>query len=93
MVNGNPDDFLETVYNGTSLEYSYNGRVFFTESYWADNQYWMVTYHCDDEGNDEDYLIKRAFSLDEDVVDYYVNAPIFEGKTFWEAEKDIEWLY
>ncbi len=95
MKNGKPNDFLETIYNGTDLEYTYKNRKYWTEGYAKDNLFWLVVYHCDDKAieDNEGYLINKGFSDGEAAVNYYVNQPIFDGKPFWDAEKDINWLY
>ena len=95
MKNGRPNDFLETVFDGPDLEYTYNGRRYWTEGFSKDGQCWLVVYRCDDKAveDGEGYLIYKGFPDCYSKVEYFVNSAIFEGKTFWEVEKDIDWLY
>ena len=89
MINGDPREFLETVYNGEDIIYRYNGIRYFYQGYTKEDGLHMevLKYDAVDEG-----LILDEVSHFSNTIEIFENAPIFEGKTFWQAEKDMEWL-
>ena len=51
----------------------------------------MIEMYCT-EPDDVDFYWSVFSDNDNYPVAEFENAPIFNGKTFWEAEKDIEWV-
>ncbi len=92
MINGDPKAFIEGLHYGDEHYFVYDGRKYFIQG--------LTT--------EEDGNFLEVFGLDPDNFDYhwiaysgknkpfpvaeFERAPIFNGKTFWEAEKDIEWV-
>lgn len=89
MINGDPYEFLEMVSNAQEILYLYKGVRYFYQGYTKNDGFHMEVFKYD--------AVNEGFVLNE-TTDYYhmieifENAPIFEGKTFWEVEKEIEWL-
>ena len=102
MINGNLEIFLDTGWFSEALLYL-NGRAYWCEAQYddatgknhffvySDNKYchailnqdgtfdWSYAY--EDYDSDRDLIKKR-----------FLQAKIFDGKTFWEVESEIAWL-
>lgn len=94
MKGGNVSDFIDqttfeecaVMYKG--VKYFFHGLMFDK----AKNEY---SYMIDVWDNDNNY-IKTVFSktspTSEKCLELAQNEPIFDGKTFWTAEADMEWV-
>ena len=90
MINGDSREFIDGLYYGDERFFMYNGKKYFVEGYSEDEKRILVVYIFEPADNDFEW---RAVS---NVRDYPVAefeaAKIFDGKSFWEVEKDIEWV-
>lgn len=92
MINGNPHDFLDTVYSGQDIVYIYNDIKYWFQGYRRDDGlYHMEVFQ--DEPPSENYILEIDEVSLEECYKKFIQSPIFGGKIFWEAEKDIEWVY
>ena len=94
MINGNASDFIE------NLSYEDNYAFFRGNKYFFNG--------CQVRKNDEGKIIEvrlEVYNLTENTmvfsiktpsiqkcIEAFENAEIFDGKTFWEAENEIEWV-
>ena len=90
MINGDPYEFLDMVYSGQEILYSYNGIRYFYQGYCKNDVFYMEIFKYD--FSNEGFVWKIKTDIDANSIEIFENAPIFEGKTFWEVEKEIEWL-
>ena len=88
MINGNPKEFLETLYNGEDTYFMFNKITYFAQGY-SLNEAWH--YEIVQENPTSDLVLWEYNGNIENVIASFENAEIFDGKKFWEAEKDIEW--
>lgn len=89
MINGDPHDFIETIYSGQDILYKFSNKKFWFQGYNKDGGFFMEIYHCEPPYED----IWSCLGSDSGQCgDAFQEAVIFNGKTFWEAEQDIEWL-
>lgn len=65
MINGNPNEFIATIYTCQDIVFVYDNV-----------KYWF-----------QGYIVAGEVHME-----VFQNTPFFNGKTFWEAEKDIEWV-
>lgn len=90
MINGNIQSFLEKLSGGENLEIRHNNIEFQIQGYHIKNIAYMemvqtkpfltgCIWKC--KGNDLKECNEKFF-----------NAKIFNNKTFWEAEQEIEWI-
>ena len=91
MIDGNPNEFLEAVYNGTDVYFIFDNKKYFGQGYNINNGKWhyeiyeintqqnAILWECTTETVDECYNL-------------FLLANIFNGKTFLEAESEIEWV-
>ncbi len=90
MINGNPYEFINTIYTCQDIIFAYQNI-----------QYWFQGYMTDDSVHMEVFQYKPAqdgyiWEYNGDSIsegqEAFQRALIFNGKTFWEAEKEIEWI-
>ncbi len=90
MINGDANEFIDGLYYGDERFFLYGGSKFLIEGWTKAGLRMLVLYAIEDPNNNFEW---RAFSDDGKYpVDKFEKAPIFNGKTFWEVEKDIEWV-
>ena len=90
MVNGNIDEFVDKLWCGEELIYTYNGKKYFSQGYLLDNgQYRFELQLWEPEGkmlwHVEGLTHQKSF-------DAFMEQPFFDGKTFWQVEQEIEWV-
>jgi len=90
MINGNPHDFIDTVYSGQDIIFVFHGIKYWFQGYTDNGKSHMeiFQYVPSSDGflwiHDDDSMLK--------CLEAFLDAPIFNGKTFWEAESEIEWV-
>ena len=90
MINGNPQEFVDTLHLGEEVLFEYRHSRFFAEGYnlskneavfrvdrWAPEPLETV-YEC------HDTSVSKC-------VERFLEETFFEGRSFWEVEKEIEW--
>ncbi len=108
MINGQLDQFLDTgwfteatlFYNGfiywceAQSDLTTNTTTFFIDKWAAENE--DNTYYHSLMEPDGTLIWERVFEITDTDMDRikqrFLEAPVFEGKTFWQVEKDIAWL-
>lgn len=91
MIDGDPHEFLKSIAFGQDTVYVYHGIKYWFQGYITSEGKWhMETYQY--EPYDDDWFWSYDCDPGEDDVKVFVEAPIFEGKTFWEVEQDIQWV-
>ncbi len=94
MKGGNVNKFIDqttyeecaVLYKG--IKYFFHGLIYDTEK----NIYSYVIDVWDKSGNYEKTVFDKTASSAEECLELAQNEPIYEGKTFWEAESDMEWV-
>jgi hypothetical protein len=94
MRGGNVNEFLDhSTYEECAI--LYNGKKYFfhglirnerKNTYSYDIEIWNTNHHF------EKRVFDGEYSSCEECMREALKQPIFEGKTFWEAEKDMEWV-
>ena len=94
MKGGNVNEFIDqttyqecaVIYKG--IKYFFHGIIYDRNS----NEYSYDIDIWDDSGNCVKTVFdERAYSK-EKCLELAQSAPIFNGKTFWEAEQEMEWV-
>ena len=94
MKNGNVSEFIDqTTYEECAVmymgaKYFFHGVIYDKEA----NEYSYDIDIWDDHGNYVRTIFSKKASSPEKCLELAQNEPIFEGKTFWEAEQDMEWV-
>ena len=90
MINGNIDEFMEKLLGGEELIYTYNGKKYFSQGYINDDgKYYFELQLWEPE---VDVLWSVTGLSNQDSLDAFLKEPLFDGKTFWEIEKEVEWV-
>lgn len=116
MINGNPEEFIESVCNCQDIAFIYKGEKYWYQGYTFDDGVWEVHMECyrmsdgkniwhydgsrltiaqASHGNtepDRKYIERHIERSIREGQKSFETSPIFDGKTFWEVEKEIEWV-
>ena len=90
MIGGDPNRFLEVIYSGQEIYFCYNNINYFYQGYWEDSYFFMEIWEYDNP--EHPYLWQHKGTDPVECLQSFEDAPIFNGRTFRNAEKDIEWL-
>ncbi len=93
MKGNDLNQFIDDLYSmgGPEKEFLYKGKRYFLESSNVGaNVIEMVVFQCFGE---EKYVFRCRGKTFAECVEQFVKAGIFDGKTIYEAEQDIEVLY
>lgn len=90
MINGNVNEFIDGLYYGDERFFVYAGNKYFLQGYYVNGSPMLEVYTI---GNSKVNFEWRMIS-DNGVypVAAFESAKIFDGKSFWEVEKEIEWV-
>ena len=94
MKGGNVNTFIDhttfeecaALYKG--VKYFFHGLIYDNEK----KEYSYVIDTWDSNGNYERTVFDKTASTSEECLKLAQNEPIFDGKTSWEAEADMEWV-
>lgn len=90
MINGNAKEFIAGLYYGDERFFTYKGKKYFIQGYYENNKPLLEIYAIVPLGDDFKW---RVFSEDKNYpVEKFENAKIFDNKSFWEIENEIEWV-
>ena len=93
MINGDAREFIDGLHYGDERFFLYNGKKYFIQGYYdssTNEKPMLEVYVLEPDDNDFEW---RAFSKDNNYpVAEFESAKILDGKTFWEVEKEIEWV-
>ena len=90
MINGNVNEFLEGLYYGEERFFLYNSNKYFLQGYYVDGKPMLEIYVIENPKVDFEWHI--VSDNNEYPVEEFENAKIFGDKSFWEIEKEIEWV-
>ena len=91
MIDGNPYEFIETVYTGQDIVFLFKGKKYWFQGYTLDDK----TVHMEvfqTEPPADGYIWEYNGKSMIEGQSEFQSAPIFEGKTFWEVEQEIQWV-
>ncbi len=88
MKNGNVQEFINHIHYGDELWFTYNGIKYFLEG-WIENEVLeLVLYEIKEDGKEYNWKGDK----NNYPVEMFLTDKIFNGKTFWEIEKEITWI-
>ena len=90
MINGNVNEFVDHIYYGDELIFSYKGKKYFLQGFKENNKCTLYLDCWLPPGKDYFWVKKGTESAY--PVEEFLNAKLWDGKNFWEVEKDMEWL-
>ena len=88
LKNGNVNEFVDHIYYGDELWFIYKGKKYFLEGWTNNNRLDLCLYEMNENG------AEYRWEGDEKhyPVDKFLKAEIWDGKSFWDAEQDMEWV-
>ena len=91
MINGNASEFIDRIYTCQDTVFIYNGIKYWFQGYMpSDNAVHMEVFQTEPAA--DGYIwVYDGCSISEGQIAFQ-KAPIFNGKTFWEVEGEIEWV-
>lgn len=92
MINGDVNLFLDLMKRGEELVFTYKAQKFFLQGHYdLDNE--TSTLYLDrwDPPLNDAYWIGTPKHDKYADIDEFCNAKIFDGKSFWEIEAEMEW--
>ncbi|MBQ0014364.1 MAG: hypothetical protein KBS82_03475 [Oscillospiraceae bacterium] len=90
MINGDPNAFIDKAYSAQEIFYKFREEEYMLQGYTADGQSHIeIQRHLPFSPN---LIWSFEGSSMQECVSAFEIEPLFDGKTFWQAEEDIEWL-
>ena len=91
MINGDYKMFVEDLYEGKEMNFSYKDRIYFLQGWYDSSVYHMELIRF------VPLLQKNLWEHSSTVSMYengkeFMKSKIFDGKTFAEIESEVEWL-
>lgn len=91
LIHGNVHEFVDKMYYGEELIFIYKKQKFFLQGFLEDDGIY-TTYLDRWEPPANDYIwIGRGDSKNY-PVDKFLSQKLWDGKSFWDAEKNMEWV-
>ena len=91
MINGNANDFIDRIYTCQDTVFIYNEKKYWFQGYMSDEKAVHMEIFQTEPPMDGFIWEYDGASITEGQ-EAFQTAQIFDGKTFWEAEQDIEWV-
>lgn len=98
MINGNVSDFVDNLYYGTEMYFVFKDKKYFIQGWVKDSLHYLVLdFDYETENYDSNnpncnkYLWEYTSADSQECVDAFLNAPLWNGKTFYEVEDSIVW--
>jgi len=93
MKGGNVNEFIDNMSYGDELVFVYCGRKLFLQGWHKDGVHEMMLDQWEPFVEPwQGYLWKHSADSMKKCVDAFLEAPIFDGKRFWDVEAEIEWV-
>ena len=90
MINGNVNEFVEHIYYGDELVFIYDNKKFFFQG-WYEDGINILTLDMFEPSSD-DYIWIMKDKNKKKLAEEFLKAKVFNGKSFWEIEKEITWV-
>ena len=90
MINGNVSEFVDHIYYGDELVFLYQEQKFFLQGFFTNGTYTLYLDRWEPISND--YIWIGVGDAHNYPVEEFLNAKLWGGKSFWEVEKEIEWV-
>ena len=89
MKNVDVNEFIDGLHYGDERFFRYDGNKYFLQGYCVDGKPMLELYII--ENPEMDFEWHMTSYNGEYPVEEFENTKIFNGKFFWEIEKEIEW--
>ncbi len=90
MINGDAKEFIDGLYYGDERFFIYNKSKYFIQGYYTGEKPMLEIFILEPSDSNFEW---RVISENESYpVSEFENAKIFNEKTFWQVEQEIEWV-
>ena len=90
MINGDTREFINGLYYGDERFFYYNGVKYFIQGYFVNGKPTLEVYIL--EPSNSDFKWQAVSQGNDYPVEEFEDAKIFDGKSFWDIESQIEWV-
>ena len=90
MINCSLQNFVHTIHLGEDAAFIYKGVKYFSQGWFENGKYTLTLDIIDPPGTD--YLWLKSGTDRDLIANELFETPLFNGKSFWEIEKDVEWV-
>lgn len=92
MKNGNISDFIEGIHYGKEILFLYHDKQFFIQGWWDNNIAHLVLDCIDSDVPDsEGYIWEHSAPTMSECADAFLEATLWDGKTFLNVEEEMTW--
>ena len=91
MINGNAGEFIDRLYSCQDTVFVYNGIKYWFQGYMTAGNLVHMEIFQTDPPMDGYIWVYDGNSISEGQMAFQ-EAPIFNGRSFWDVEADIEWV-
>ena len=88
MKNGNVNEFVDHIYYGDELWFLYKDTKYFLEGLCINGESKLYLFEMKENGAEYSWPV----SGHRYPAESFLNAKLFDGKSFWEIEKEVEWV-
>ncbi|MBR1747699.1 MAG: hypothetical protein IJ735_05775 [Clostridia bacterium] len=94
MINGNVNEFVDGLYYGDERWFLFRNRKYFIQGWIENNNFSLALDQVEPDTKKAGYLWIYTNHKDkkDQVVECFLTANLFDGKTFWEIENEIIWV-
>ena len=97
MINGDMKAFVDTLFTGQDIEVLFREKHYFIHGYYvnygtAEQYAHMEMIDYDNISDREDFIWAQDGTILSDLAAKFLQARIWDGMTFDEAEREIEWI-
>ena len=93
MEGGRVNDFIDT-FSYQSVAVVFKGKKYFSDGITSDvnGKFSFFVIKVDEKGEFLEDVYDFVGNSIPDCISAFENAPIWDGKTFWQAEQEMEWV-
>lgn len=88
MINGNVNEFVDHIYFGDELWFVYKNTKYFLEGLCIGGENKLYLFEIKENGAEYSWSISGS----KYPAEKFLTAKFFDGKSFWEVEKEIKWV-
>lgn len=90
MIDGDVNEFIDKLHYGVDLYVRYNGALYSFQGWDKDGMHTLLVLQ------EEPLPVRDVFQVTqngrEECVNAFLKEPLWEGKNFFEAEKNMSWV-
>lgn len=98
MISGNTIEFVDNLYYGSEMYFMYKNKRYFIQGWVEDSIHYLVLDYDYENSDTPDnhsfsgYLWEYKSSDTSECVKAFLDAPLWDTKTFYDVENEITWM-